>query len=230
MGWIRTTGIAVIGLTAAILAAPAVRAQETDAFRESNTAGMRQMLDKLQGQLNLLAEGTDIEVPDIGPIFAPMFAAAQPDLPEDADFSFSIGFNIKTSLTDGDALEPDEDRTPYHADAQACAADQPGYSVVYFERLVIEDGVGHHCVTVGPGEQDPEAWLLFASYLVETRQRRLESRFGAAAVASTDGISTYAEALAIGDPQVAALIAVSDQIGLTSTRILMASPLSDTAR
>lgn len=222
MGWIRTTGIAAIGMAAAMLAASSVRAQDADSSHQADLVEARQMVGRLQELLGQLTEGTGIDVPDLGPVFDSLFEAALPPLPEDGNTSFSVGFKIMTNRTSHDALEADEDRTPYYPDAQACASDQPGQSVVYFERLVVEGGTGHHCVTTGPGKLDPQTWTLFASYRVETPQQRLESRFAAAAAAGDESGSTYEEALAVGDPQIAALIAVSAQIGQTSARILRA--------
>lgn len=230
MGWIRTTGIAAIAVAAAMLAAPAVRAQAIPPAPEADPAEVQQLIDQLQGLLVQLSEGTGMEVPDLGPVFTPLFEAALLPVLEDADASFGLAFKINSSVTNGEELQADADQTPAYADAQACAADQPGRSVVYFERLVVRGGVGHHCVTTGPGTLQPEAWLLSASYVVEAANRRLESRFGAAVSAGTDDASAYAASLAIGDPRAAALIAVSDQIGVTATRLLLDSAVPDAAR
>lgn len=186
------------------------------------------LVDQLSATLSELADGLDVDVPDLGPLFRPLFETALPELPdEDGESSFAIGFNFTTTVTDAATLEREDDWMPVYADAQSCAAVRPGMAVVHFERLPVEGGAGHHCVAVGPGEEDADAWLLVATWVIETPQRRLESRVGAAAATGADGASgTYAAAAAIGDPQIPALIALSTRLGETATDMLMSAPLS----
>lgn len=213
------------GMGLAMATTPAFAQNAGDPYA-ADQAEVTRLVNELTAALTSLAEGLDITVPDLGPLFAPVFQAAFPDLPEEGESSFSIGFNFETSVTDAEVLERRDGWTPVFSDAQACAAAEPGMAVVYFERLAVAGGAGHHCILTGPGDQDPQAWMLFATYVIETPQRRLETRVGAASATGEDGDDgTYAAAAAIGEPQVPAMIVLANRLGKTATDMLMTAPL-----
>lgn len=228
-------GMAMIAGMAVLALAPMAMAQQAEPPAPSasgldadDMAELHGMVEQLNASLATLAEQMGVEAFDFGPVFLPLFEQAFPELPEDADAGFSIGFEINSSRTTAETLEADEDGRVVFGDAAACIARWPYLSVTRFERLSTETGPGHLCVAQGPAEDDPAVWVMVADYFVEGAQRRLHSRVYAAAVTG-DGESdgTYADASAIGEAQMPALTALSERINRVATEMLLEASAAD---
>lgn len=88
-------------------------------------AELHGMVEQLNASLATLAEQMGVEPFDFGPVFLPLFEQAFPELPEDVDAGFSIGFEVNSSRTTAENLEADEDDRVVFGDAAACIARWP---------------------------------------------------------------------------------------------------------
>lgn len=224
MTWMASlrSGLAVLAATLATgFAATGAVAQEPPPSRGNQGDDAREALATLEGlqaEFNALARSIGQEAPDLRALFAPIFEAVFDGVPDDGEVSFSVGFRFRTQTTTAAQLEDAEETPPVHADAGACQAERPHMAVVHFERLNVPGGRGSHCVLHGPSTDSPGAWVMVGEYRVETPQRRLFSRVGAAAVAG-DAEADTVTASVIGESQLSALIALSAQMGRTATEL-----------
>lgn len=221
---IRVAGLMAGLAIAAMTIAPGALAQETAPRRTPLGEDAREALatfDSLQAEFESLANDIGVQAPDLRGLFTPIFEAVFDSVPDDGDVSLSVGFRFETQTTSAAQLDDAEALPPVHADAAACQADRPHMSVVHFERLSVPGGRGSHCVLHGPSTDMPGAWVMVGEYRVETPQRRLFSRVGAAAVAGETEADTVM-ASAIGESQLASLVALSAQMGRTAVELAFA--------
>jgi len=168
------------GLAAAVLSAPhPALGQESPTsglseLSQEDQAAVRDALDALDAEMGRMAAGIGVRAPRVGAMGRTLLATLFRGLPDTRDYSFAIGFRLKT-----DTLEPgsgDEEPT----DAEGCAADNPGRSVVRFERLSRDGASGYRCILTGAGAEAEEAAGLVSVMVLTGAERRLESRVAAA--------------------------------------------------
>ena len=207
-----------VGLALAASLAWPVAAQDTAGGGDATDA--RSALQQLQVLLSDMGRSVGQDVPDIGPVLGPLVdrAFAVTPGPDGGQWGWSIFWDIEDTVTNGQSLERKEDWVPVFSNAAECQARYRA-PVLHFERVEVPAGRGHHCVTAQVSPDDPTAWVLRATWVVEAPNRRLGLRLGAAAT-----VSDYADpatvVAGIGEPQVPALVALSGEIGRLSATLL----------
>lgn len=189
------------GLSALMLmgAAGEVSAQEAAPTRSVISDEDRAAIDDMARQLDEAVQALGLElgvdVPSLRPIFTALVGDVFDDLPDRDDYSFSVGFDFATKTSDNGVLEPDPERRPVLADAQACAGAEGGYPVIHFERLSIDGLTGHRCLLAGPDSGDDiPAWVFVSTVVLTGPDRHIDIRVAGVA-ASEDGGPDLARAV-----------------------------------
>jgi hypothetical protein len=169
---------------AALLSAPQPAAAQIVAVSAEDQAAVREAVSQLDAEMARLAESLGVEAPPLAPLMKNLTTTLFHGLPDD-DFSFAIGFRFRSERIEGG--EPDAALPSVLPDSGACAAANPGLSVVRFERLDRDGLTGHRCILSGPDEDDPNAHALVSVTVMVDGRRHLENRVAGAASSDMPG-------------------------------------------
>lgn len=216
------------GLSALMLmgAACTVAAQEVEAPSNLQTiaedrAAVDDMARQLDVGLQAMALEAGIEVPSVRPIFTALVSDAFEDLPEEEDYSFSVGFEFNSNRTDRPLPEGAKERRVPYADARACAVSEE-LSVFRFERLDMDGMAGHRCLLVGQDGEEPAGWVFLSTVVLTGPERYVDIRVAAVSVSEEGG---FARANEVGSSQIADLIALAAGIDRMVIDVVLAVKL-----
>lgn len=170
---------------AALLSAARPAAAQLVAVSAEDQAAVREAVGRLDAEMARLAGSLGVEAPPLAPLMTNLTTTLFHGLPDDDDFSFAIGFRFRSERIEGGDLDPA--LPAVLPDSDACAAANPGLSVVRFERLDHEGLAGHRCILSGPDEDDPNAHALVSVTVMIDGRRHLENRVAGAASSDTPG-------------------------------------------
>jgi hypothetical protein len=170
---------------AALLSAPQPAAAQIVAVSAEDQAAVREAVSQLDAEMARLAESLGVEAPPLAPLMKNLTTTLFHGLPDDDDLSFAIGFRLRSERIEGG--EPDAALPSVLPASGACAAANPGLSVVRFERLDRDGLTGHRCILSGPDEDDPNAHALVSVTVMVDGRRHLENRVAGAASSDMPG-------------------------------------------
>jgi hypothetical protein len=170
---------------AGLLTGPQTAMAQIVAVSTEDQAAVREAVDQLDAEMARLAESLGVETPPLAPLMKNLTTTLFYGLPDDDDFSFAIGFRFSSERIEGDELDPGLPEVL--ADADACAAANPGLSVLRFERLHRDGVPGHRCILTGPDDDDPGSHVWVSVTVMADDARHLENRVAAAASSDTAG-------------------------------------------
>lgn len=168
------------------LAAPQVaQAQGIVAVSPQDQAAVREAVGQMDAALRELAAGIGVEAPPLAPLIGNLTTTLFYGLPDTDDYSFAIGFRFRSERVEGQALDPDLPEVL--PDAAACAAENPGLTVVRFERVDRRDASGHRCILSGADAENPDAHAFLSVTVLIGEGRHLENRVAGAASSDVPG-------------------------------------------
>jgi hypothetical protein len=170
---------------AALLSTARPAAAQLVAVSAQDQAAVREAVGRLDAEMARLAGSLGVEAPPLAPLMTNLTTTLFHGLPDDDDFSFAIGFRFRSERIEGGDLDPA--LPAVLPDSHACAAANPGLSVVRFERLDHQGLAGHRCILAGPDEDDPNAHALVSVTVMIDGRRHLENRVAGAASSDTPG-------------------------------------------
>jgi len=224
------------GLSSLILmgAAGAAVGQETepytasatvDGFSDEDLALVDDLARQLDEMLATLAEQMGVEPVSLRPVFTVMLGDVFRDLPSEGNFDYTVDFDIRAVTDDaglnaGTPAEGERQRRAVYADAQACAAGHQDLPVIRFERVEINNLVGHRCIVSGQSATEQDIWIYLSWLVIEGPNAYLEVSVGAAAASEEEG---YAFTSQIGLGRLDALDALGSRIQTLAIETFLAS-------